>query len=408
MGRRFRAEVERRSCATMSETERLNAESECDTIQVELQSKKTSGCSRLCVELRKPGHIAGIVALSTLALIGVVSAIAYLHRDTSSDSATFIVISDYGTGSHIQQQVAAQLTKTAKDKNARFVLSLGNNLWPRGVENTTDKEWEQQWYAPYYGNEERGNMQSLVVPWYAALGNVDYMGNSSALLQYSRTLDGTSDTATWKMPDRNFAIKLRVPDSKPVWILIIDTSPIVYPNAAGCTTDQQVQQLKSRNGMAELEWLRAMLDSIKDSGSSVVVAGHHPIFVPVNQALPATMTNDFKSDRPARGMEPVQQLMEQYGVLAYLSGHVPIMGWMQHGPINYFVNGVGGCPDQLPNTCTLSGDAIVDSGGQYGAEQAGFMTVEASGEWIDFKFVSAQGKTALTKSVRRLKQNVAQ
>ena len=51
--------------------------------------------------------------------------------------------------------------------------------------------------------------------------------------------------------------------------------------------------------------------------------------------------------------------------------------------------GVGGCPDTLANTCTLSGDAvpcdelvfivglvtvrwqIVDSGGQYGAEQAG-------------------------------------
>ena len=46
-------------------------------------------CAIGSAELRKPGHIAGIVALSTLALIGVVSAIAYLHRDTSSDSATY-------------------------------------------------------------------------------------------------------------------------------------------------------------------------------------------------------------------------------------------------------------------------------------------------------------------------------
>jgi len=162
----------------MSETERLNAESDPDSIQVELSSKQKSTCNRLCLELRKPGHIAAVLALSALVLIGVVSAIAYLHRDTSSDSALFIVISDYGTGNYIQHQVAGQLATAAKNQNARFVLSLGNNLWPRGVENAADEIWEQQWYQPYYGRD----MHKLGVPWYATLGNVDYMGNSSAQL----------------------------------------------------------------------------------------------------------------------------------------------------------------------------------------------------------------------------------
>jgi len=204
------------------------------------------------------------------------------------------------------------------------------------------------------------------------------------------------------MLERNFAVKLRVPDSKPVWILIIDTSPIVYPNAAGCTTDKQVQQLRNRNGMGELEWLRSMLDSLKQSGSSVIVVGHHPIWVPVHHSLRATMTGDYSTDRPTRGMQPVEQLLSQYGVLAYISGHVPIMGWLQKGKTDYFVNCVGGCPDELPNTCTLSGDVVVDSAGMYGAEQAGFMTVEAAGEWIDFNFVNAQGNKVKTKSVRRV------
>lgn len=385
-----------------SETERLNAESERDTIQVEMQSKNKSACATLCAELRKPGHIAAVLALSALALIGVVSAIAFVHRDTSSDSAMFIVISDYGTGNDVQGAIAAQVAKNAKDGNARFVLSSGNSFWPKGVNNATDDMWEELWYRPYYGRET----EKLNIPWYSALGDVDYMGNSSTQLSYSRTLDGTSDTPTWEMPDRNYAIQLLVPDSKPLWVLVIDTSPIVYPNAAGCSTDVQVQQLQDRNGMAELEWLRSMLSSLVDEGGTVIVAGNHPILVPVNDALPATSAAEFKKEQPFRGMEPVQQLLEQYGVLAYVSGHVPIMGWTKGSTVNYFVNGVGGCSKLLPHPCSLSGtNEVVDTPQMFGSDQGGFMTVEASKSWIDFTFKNGQGTTVVTKSVRRVALN---
>ena len=51
---------------------------------------------------------------------------------------------------------------------------MGDNFYDTGVANASDPRFEESWVDVYL------RYPSLNIPWYLCLGNVDYMGNTSA------------------------------------------------------------------------------------------------------------------------------------------------------------------------------------------------------------------------------------
>jgi hypothetical protein len=74
-----------------------------------------------------------------------------------------------------------------------FVVLLGDNFYPSGVESTADPLWETSFVEPY---------KELKVPFYAVLGNHDYGGNGAGtdLSRGSHQVAYSKVNPKWRMP----------------------------------------------------------------------------------------------------------------------------------------------------------------------------------------------------------------
>eukprot|EP00656_Telonema_subtile_P015267 TRINITY_DN17982_c0_g1_i2.p1 TRINITY_DN17982_c0_g1~~TRINITY_DN17982_c0_g1_i2.p1 ORF type:complete len:299 (+),score=57.25 TRINITY_DN17982_c0_g1_i2:48-944(+) len=286
----------------------------------------------------------------------------------------------------------SHLAKTVHDKNVRFVLALGNNLYDAGVNSTEDSAFRDKWFDIYYDKHK------MKVRWYSVLGDVDYKGNVTVQSVY--TSPDVDDINVWRMPDQNYAIKMEIEDSSPVYILMTDTVPLAHPNGAECETAQQTAQLWNITGYETLEWVRSMLAAYSDQ--YVLVAGHHPVRLHVDSEL-GTLASGYTAGQPARGMAPLDSMLREHGVGAYFSGHVPINDYLSHGGVEYFVSGTGGCSDTLTSTCSIDGSTVHRSRSEFASRQAGFMLVEIDEGWMDVSFINAHGDQVYKTSKKMTK-----
>ena len=102
----------------------------------------------------------------------------------------FIVIGDWGLpGSKGQKLVAAQMDRLAASTPIDFIASTGDNFYGRGVKSVDDPLWHRVFESVY-------SLPALKdVPWYLALGNHDYMGDTKAQIEYSE------NHSNWNLPD---------------------------------------------------------------------------------------------------------------------------------------------------------------------------------------------------------------
>jgi tartrate-resistant acid phosphatase type 5 len=78
---------------------------------------------------------------------------------------TFLAIGDWGfKGSSGQRKVAAAMTSAARHLAPRFVISVGDNFYGKGVRSVDDPHWQESFEAVYDAPE-------LMCPWYPVLGN---------------------------------------------------------------------------------------------------------------------------------------------------------------------------------------------------------------------------------------------
>jgi hypothetical protein len=100
----------------------------------------------------------------------------------------FLVMGDWGrVGEDHQKPVADQMGKVAKQIGSEFVISTGDNFYPRGVQSEFDPLWK-------YSFEDIYTAFSLQWDWYPVLGNHDYGGNPDAQVAYSKI------SRRWRMP----------------------------------------------------------------------------------------------------------------------------------------------------------------------------------------------------------------
>ena len=272
-------------------------------------------------------------ALQGLAL----AAAAPLTRAWAGDGAalTFLAVGDWGRdGGYRQQAVADRMGETAKTLNADFVVSVGDNFYEDGVANVDDPVWKTSFEDVY-------SAPSLQVPWYVALGNHDYHGNSQAQIDYS------ARSRRWRLPSRWYGFKRTAPDGATLEVFVLDTSPMISSYYADGGVKVKVV---GQDVDGQLKWFdRALAESKADWK---IVVGHHPVYSGGRPGAAA----EAKSESVPGGSPDLKikldPILQRRGVPLYLNGHDHDLQHVRHGTTDYVCTGAG---SKVRNHCDMDG-----------------------------------------------------
>ncbi|HXQ15476.1 MAG TPA: tartrate-resistant acid phosphatase type 5 family protein [Caulobacteraceae bacterium] len=252
---------------------------------------------------------------------------------------SFLAVGDWGRdGAFHQAEVAARMGETAKALDASCVISVGDNFYEDGVESVHDPKWKTSFEDVY-------TAPSLQVPWYVALGNHDYHGNTQAQLDYANT------SKRWSMPGRWSHNYEGVQTNKGVVgvdLFILDTSPFIKAYYADGAKKVKVA---GQDTAAQLRWLEAELAA--STGDWKVVVGHHPVY-----------SGGAGPDDPGGSPELIAQLdpiLQRHRVPLYLNGHEHDLQHVARGATHYVCTGAG---SQTRDHCHTDGSDFcsVESG----------------------------------------------
>ena len=96
---------------------------------------------------------------------------------------TFLIFGDWGRGGEFHQSdVANQMGLAATKRRCRFIVSVGDNFYEKGVRSADDPQWKSSFEGVY-------TAPSLNVPWYAILGNHDQPELIRAINRCSRNTE---------------------------------------------------------------------------------------------------------------------------------------------------------------------------------------------------------------------------
>ena len=160
------------------------------------------------------------------------------------------LIGDWGARSALQRKVAqAMSTLAQKDGSPLRIISVGDNIYPNGVDSVNDPLWKSTFEDMY---TQPGIAD---VPWIAVLGNHDYRKSITAQIEYSKK------NPKWIMPDRYFVRTLTGSSGATIAVICLDTQMI----------------LQKKDGWKDqLAWLEKTMDEQKDQTWRIVI-GHHPM-----------------------------------------------------------------------------------------------------------------------------------
>jgi acid phosphatase len=190
-----------------------------------------------------------------------------------------MALGDVGSGGPAQREVAAQMGRTYRAWGADFVLLLGDNFYPAGVNGVDDPMWRSHFESVY-------DPVHLPLPFYAVPGNHDHKGSPEAQIAYSR------QSARWRMPDYHYVFRRegqgRRVDFFAVDLMIIEKPFGDYPDG--------------------LAWLESALAS--SDADHKIVFGHFAIW-----ASPGRYGDN------AELAERFAPILQRHGVDLYLAGH---------------------------------------------------------------------------------------
>lgn len=253
-----------------------------------------------------------------LGFIFLIFTIVNLHAQ--QDALHFFVIGDWGReGKYLQKETADAMSRYADEYPVKFVATTGDNFYETGIK-TVDDPLVKTTFEDIY------NAKSLMVPWYATLGNHDYGDNAQA------QIDLTKVNARWKMPSRYYSTDEELSDGTKIQFLYIDTNPFIlkYLKFNEKETElyqSSVDELNAQGWEAQLKWIESSLKNC-DADWKIVI-GHHPVY----------------SGGKHKGAKELQQhlkpLFEKYGVNMYICGHDHDIQYLKDKNVNYFVSGAG-------------------------------------------------------------------
>ncbi|CAK9037267.1 unnamed protein product [Durusdinium trenchii] len=273
-----------------------------------------------------------------------------------------------------QKLVADAMDKLAALLKPKFILSLGDNFYIRGVKDLDDSQLQESFVDVY----SRGHLEEL--PWQVSLGDHDHRGNVSALLLWQHK--------QWKLPAPYYSFRFPV-GKKHIEFVIVDSVGLEggvldqAPKGRRFEQDLTDEFAGPAAGQRQWQWLSERTAAYGESSDTLlqVVAGHRPI-----------RSLAYRHGSPPSPPELVvaKRLLESLASgekpVAYLHGHDHVMQHFREvdKPLYHFGNGAGGMgihPLQECANCTEF---------KWGASAFGFAVHEVGDSSMVVHFMDAK------------------
>ena len=285
-------------------------------------------------------------------------------------SLNFLVLGDWGrNGEYFQKDVAVQMSKAAATIDSQFVITVGDNFYPTGVQSPKDPQWKASFEDIYLSFH-------LQTPWYVALGNHDYYGNIQAQIDYSKI------SRRWNLPSNYYKKTVELNDGSKVLLVFIDTSPFI--NSYYSKGKEMAEKVKHQDTIAQKNWL---INTLQEADASIkwkIVIGHHPMY----------SGGKRKDSQDTKDIEATfAPIFDQYKVDAYLCGHEHDLQVIKPKGrfTTQFLSGAG---SEIRPTGSREGTLFALSEG-------GFMTFSITAQLLVAQLVNAQGKVVFTQELTK-------
>lgn len=293
-----------------------------------------------------------IIGLSALLMLAPASR-------ASEPELSFAVIGDWGKGTPEQRRQADALGRVAGAYSSRFIVSTGDNFYPRGVTSVSDPKWKTLFENVY-------TAPSLMVPWHVVLGNHDHRGSTAAQIAYSKTSE------RWRLPAPFYKHSERIADGVDADFFFLDTTPLYqasrWPWRLWPFENEQYAWLKRELAASTADWK--------------IVVGHHPVF-----------SGGGHGNTPVL-VEKLKPLFENYGVDVYFNGHDHALEHAVINGVNYFTAGAGA---EGSLTRAVEGSRFL--GGT-----AGFLTAKLHRADLQVEFFDENGTSVYRAEIPRSRQ----
>ncbi len=241
----------------------------------------------------------------------------------------FYSIGDWGKVSSGLKATAKSMDLVSKVKPPSFILSLGDNFYPDGVESSTDEQWETTFRQIFTG-------KNLYCPWYSVLGNHDYILNPQAQIDYYLE----KRDKRWVMPWRYYHIT-KTYGNTTIQLVCIDTIELDLVSAPGLLSRDVIKRegLSQSKSDRQLAWIEETLAA--STADWLIVVGHYNLYTGGYHGSNRNLINLLKP------------LFVKYKVDIYLSGHCHHLEHLTDSGIEYVVSGSGaktGYPNDIYQT----------------------------------------------------------
>jgi tartrate-resistant acid phosphatase type 5 len=289
--------------------------------------------------------------------------------DAQAGGLNFIVFGDWGRNGELDQlDVATQMGVAAKEMQAKFIISVGDNFYENGVVSVDDLQWQSSFESVY-------TAPSLRVPWWVALGNHDYHGNCEAQIEYHKV------SPRWNMPARYYVRSEKIDDATTADFFYLDTTPMVRSYYRAANPERTRANVMSQDVPKQLAWFKAALAASKAQWK--IVIGHHPIY---------SGGGLFGHGDTKELIENILPLLEEYQVPAYFNGHDHNLQHLQAGTVNMFDSGAGSKVRPVFDTQYT----------KFAKARSGFTAVALQADRMDIRMIDDKGRLLYTTTVPRV------
>lgn len=252
----------------------------------------------------------------------------------------------------------------ASDNQIDFIVTAGDNFYPRGVNSGDDYQFEYKWRDVY--NQE--SVKDLT--WYITVGNHDY-GRDGSGVEHNQITFGNTE-ARWYFPQLWYTFTKTVGNGKTVKFIMVDS---------------QGFRKKANNYVRQRAFVR---EQIKDPADWTIVVFHHPFYSVGRHTSSETMLR-----------EVLIPIIEDGGkVDMVITGHDHNLQHFSHQNgtnTQFYVTGGGGArpysltPDKVENLRQRGVDL------EFFQSTYGFAAVHICENSATVKFVNEEGTILHTK-----------
>jgi len=118
-------------------------------------------------------------------------------RAAVDGTVRFVAVGDTGMGNDGQRAVASAMARACAARGCDFVITLGDNFYPTGIEGPDDPQWREKFEEPY---------AALRMPFWISLGNHDYGngGRGDDFGKAAHQIAYAQRSPKWKLPANHY------------------------------------------------------------------------------------------------------------------------------------------------------------------------------------------------------------